>query len=421
MTIRVTCECGKSYRVADQHAGKVTRCKACGAALQIPTADGEGNAMQQSSLPVAQIVSDATQQPAAPAKRPPPLKSAADKWFLHSHDGNQYGPVTRGELDNWLRDGLITPGCQLLREGESQWQPAAVVFPQLAAATPAAAVVPAPSASVPPSAPNDSREPLLTPTGKKKTMGNMALRGELKKLTGVQMISSDVFHVGEPRSMLDRIKAGTMIGPVKVSEVNIDSLQLFHFRDAAGDFAAIVPFDNGMIMPIEFAAVISGCLPSAIVLLKQSGGKVAMEAGAVMGGPLGALLQNVGSRVESVWAGCDGDVPRVAAAAQQATHLSDGIRWEGKVGGGPVSTIHRLSWGVQALPISNDQFLLVAQSVPKQKAFGLDFGVAWFCEYRRQFAQFVAGLNQQTAGQFTFLDPGVWLPACVEQLGWVRW
>lgn len=413
MTIRVVCQCGKSYRVNKEHAGKVTRCKACSAPIQIPIANDEA---QQSSLPVGDVVAGTAAKPAPPKKRPPLPSNAPDQWYLHSHDGKQYGPVPRSDLDSWLAEGLISAQCQLLREGDSQWQPATNIFPQLANS----AAPPMPTISAPATAATN-HQALLTPTGKKKSMGNLAMRGELKKLPGVQMISSDVFHVGEPGTMLDRLKAGTMIGPIKVSEVNIDTLQIFHFRDPSGDFATIVPFDNGMIMPIEFVAVVPGCMPSPIVLLKQSGGKVAMEAGAVMGGPLGTLLQHVGSKVESVWAGCDGSVPPAAAAAQQTPQLSDGIRWEGKIGGGPVSTIHRLSWGVQALPLTNQHFLLVAQSVPKQKPFGLEFGVTWFCNYRRQFAQFVTTLNSQASGPFSFLDPGVWLPAAAEQLGWVQW
>ena len=101
--------------------------------------------------------------------------------------------------------------------------------------------------------------------------------------------------------------------------------------------------------------------------------------------------------------------------------LAQGVRWEGKIGGGPVSTVYRLSWGVQALPLDDESFLLVAQSVPKQKMFGLQFGVPFFCDYRRQFAQFVTDLKAETVGEFTFHDPGVRLPATIEALQWVQW
>ncbi|TET38762.1 MAG: hypothetical protein E3J72_02055 [Planctomycetota bacterium] len=39
MPIPVTCECGKSYSVKEELAGKTVRCKVCGDPLRIPTAD----------------------------------------------------------------------------------------------------------------------------------------------------------------------------------------------------------------------------------------------------------------------------------------------------------------------------------------------------------------------------------------------
>lgn len=41
MPIAVECECGKSYRLGDRHAGRTLRCKACGAAIDVPSADLE--------------------------------------------------------------------------------------------------------------------------------------------------------------------------------------------------------------------------------------------------------------------------------------------------------------------------------------------------------------------------------------------
>ena len=115
-------------------------------------------------------------------------------------------------------------------------------------------------------------------------MGNMVMRGELKEMAGAELLSSDVYYVGERQTLIEKLKANTIVGPMKISEASVDSLQMFHFRDAVGEFAAVVPFDSGMIAPIEFVARLRGRMPSAIALLKQSGGKVALEAGAVMGG-----------------------------------------------------------------------------------------------------------------------------------------
>lgn len=406
LSIRFSCTCGKQYRVADDYAGKKSKCKNCGEALIVPVPTAE----TKNSAPDAK-------PPKAKAARSPIIPTAPDphvvQWKVIAHDGNEYGPVSREELDGWVEEGLLSESSQLLYEGQSQWQPAVNVYPQLAETSQAAGEE------------DDEEhvdyEPMLTPTGKKKTLGNLAMRGEIKKLTGATMLSSNVYRVGEPRSLLDRLKAGTIIGPIKVSEIGIDSLQLFHFRDAMGEFAAIIPFDNGSIAPIEFVARLPGCLPSPIVLMKQSGGKVALEAGAVMGGPIGKLLEHVGTKVESIWVGCDGTVPEIAQAAQSVPQLSQGIRWDGKIGGGPVSTIYKISWGIQALPLDDETFLLVAQSVPKQKMLGFEFGVPWFCGYRNQFAQFVAGANASQAGEFDFLDPGVWLSASIEALEWVEW
>lgn len=355
MTIRVACQCGKQYQVADEHAGKQTTCKACGATLRILEAPPKVGTPRQ-TVPLFQTAPQrATTAPAQAA--PPRASRQADAQ-----------PTAR------------PPSAKVIRE---------------------------------------PYHPLLTPTGKKKTMGNLAMRGELKKMPGVELISSDVYNVGQQRSLMERLKAGTMLGPVKLSEIRVDSLQLFHFRDVAGEFAVIVPFDNGIIAPIEFVARLPGRLPAALMLLKQSGGKVALEAGVVLGGPIGTLLQHVGPRVESIWVGCDGSVPPVAQAAMAAAHLSQGVRWEGKIGGGPVSTIYRLSWGVQAVPLDDASFLLVAQTVPKQKMFGLEFGASWFHNYRRQFTQFVAELPGGGTGEFAIHDPGVWLSSAIEVLRWV--
>lgn len=55
MTIFVTCECGKTYQLSDDKAGKRATCKKCGNALQIPNA-GE---VSDASLPSTQEDSQA--------------------------------------------------------------------------------------------------------------------------------------------------------------------------------------------------------------------------------------------------------------------------------------------------------------------------------------------------------------------------
>ena len=68
-------------------------------------------------------------------------------------DGVVYGPVTRGELDQWFREGRISARCQLAVSPSGPWMPAAQVYPQLAGGT--APTTPSPW---PPSPPEFQRE-----------------------------------------------------------------------------------------------------------------------------------------------------------------------------------------------------------------------------------------------------------------------
>jgi len=69
---------------------------------------------------------------------------------MKGKDGQEYGPVTRPELEDWVRSGRLDSECQLLEDGSKQWRWADDVFPELkaGAAVPAPAPVPVP-ASVP--------------------------------------------------------------------------------------------------------------------------------------------------------------------------------------------------------------------------------------------------------------------------------
>ncbi len=68
-----------------------------------------------------------------PAIQPPPLpKQAGPKWYLATPQGQTYGPVAKADLDAWYSQGRINAWCQLFQEGQTQWQPAAAVYPALA-------------------------------------------------------------------------------------------------------------------------------------------------------------------------------------------------------------------------------------------------------------------------------------------------
>jgi hypothetical protein len=71
-------------------------------------------------------------------------------------DGNQYGPVAHPEIQNWIREGRVTPATRILRSDQPDWQPAvglAELRLQTAPTTPVSREAPIPAA-----APARSRE-----------------------------------------------------------------------------------------------------------------------------------------------------------------------------------------------------------------------------------------------------------------------
>lgn len=86
MTIAFDCGCGKAFRVPDEHAGKRTKCPACGAALTVPAppASAEDDAFRlleaaeaperpaRAAPPPAPSNWSAPSRPAAPPPHPPP-------------------------------------------------------------------------------------------------------------------------------------------------------------------------------------------------------------------------------------------------------------------------------------------------------------------------------------------------------------
>lgn len=115
MTFEAHCpHCSNLLRIPEHAAGKRVRCPSCQTIFS-PAERGQ---------PAA---SPATQMPAKPAAAPP-------RWTLQTEDGQQFGPVSKTELDQWVEQGRVSAGCQLLPEGAAQWQWASDVYPQLAAA-----------------------------------------------------------------------------------------------------------------------------------------------------------------------------------------------------------------------------------------------------------------------------------------------
>ncbi len=76
---------------------------------------------------------------ASPAKALPramPLLPPADRsWYMRTPDDQQYGPIQRHELDQWVGEGRVDSDCQILCEGWEQWKWANDVYPQLVGAS----------------------------------------------------------------------------------------------------------------------------------------------------------------------------------------------------------------------------------------------------------------------------------------------
>ncbi len=121
MPIQVVCSgCKKTLRVADKHAGKRAKCPNCQKVIEIPAA------------------SVGAESPAATPERevdsPPPKQApdSSDQWFVQTDGGEQFGPISKQELDSWVSEGRVDASCQVLQEHWDQWKWAEEVYPQLA-------------------------------------------------------------------------------------------------------------------------------------------------------------------------------------------------------------------------------------------------------------------------------------------------
>lgn len=103
MPISVVCNgCQKRLKAPDSAAGKRTKCPACQTVIQIPAAGAS---------------------------------TGKESWTVKTGTGDSYGPVTKSELDQWVKEGRLDDECQVLKEGAPQWQWASDVYPELAAAS----------------------------------------------------------------------------------------------------------------------------------------------------------------------------------------------------------------------------------------------------------------------------------------------
>ena len=96
--IQIACpHCQRQLRVPGETTGKQVRCPQCRFILTVPgeateprDAAGPGDATDPEKL-VGQHVQSPVEQ----------------RWSLKTADGQVYGPVSRNELDLWMREGRI--------------------------------------------------------------------------------------------------------------------------------------------------------------------------------------------------------------------------------------------------------------------------------------------------------------------------
>lgn len=337
---------------------------------------------------------------------------------MHAHDGQQYGPITKTELDQWVADGLISAECQL-RQADGDWQFAAAVYSHDS---------PAPSAPVSPAKPPPGYQPVLTRIKGNATLASTFVGRALPSLNrGNAITRSEIYQVGAARTFWEKAKAGTTIGPFPVaSEVHIDQLHLMTISDPAGEFHVVAPFDNGHLCPIEFFSVLPGKLPTSLALLRGEGGNWGVDvatstAGAFVPYFYRAMMREMGGQPKAYWAVLDPDESQSAAEfTNQYPQLFENLRFDGTIAMGHIEITYRLNWAVQALPLDQDHYLLVAQFIPAGKALGMlgfDLGVAWFVQWREQFAALAPHLPADGDGRFCCLDYGIWGTVAYEVLG----
>lgn len=111
MPLEFSCaSCNRQLRVGQEHAGKTIRCPACG---QISTAPIPGSPNIPSAVDIAG-------------------KDSSPQWFMRSPDGREFGPISRAELDRWVRERRVFVGCLVRDENANLWTPAETLYPQLA-------------------------------------------------------------------------------------------------------------------------------------------------------------------------------------------------------------------------------------------------------------------------------------------------
>ena len=153
MPFDVKCDgCGRQFRAPDKLGGKRVKCPQCQSVILVGAAPADQTPPQPAPQPKSQPKSQPAPTPrpqakaaagkpagqAQPAQAQPvqqvPSAQSTDvaEWHMQTGDGEEYGPVTKAELDGWVVEGRLDRNCQVLQDGWDQWRWADDVYPQLA-------------------------------------------------------------------------------------------------------------------------------------------------------------------------------------------------------------------------------------------------------------------------------------------------
>lgn len=96
--------CGRTLRVADQHAGSEAQCPICHTVYQVP----------------ASVPSDpGTMGVPSSWASPQPMT----RWFAQIPTGAEYGPVDKEVIVQWGLEGRLNAACLIRAEGQTDWVP----------------------------------------------------------------------------------------------------------------------------------------------------------------------------------------------------------------------------------------------------------------------------------------------------------
>jgi hypothetical protein len=123
MAIRAQCPaCGGKFQAPDKLSGRRVKCPNCSAVISL------GGARQKPSVRQPPPRQEA---PQGSAPSTPPGAERA-QWYLKTADGQQLGPMSKGQLDALVAEGRLDGFCRLRRQDWEQWKWAEAVYPQFA-------------------------------------------------------------------------------------------------------------------------------------------------------------------------------------------------------------------------------------------------------------------------------------------------